>query len=496
MKTGKVRFICTMVLVLALLVAPFTAPTATVAASSDRLYLESDIEGRVDRNVPGTAGIRRHPARGSFVMDGVTYHRGVTIHGRVTTYLVYSIAGLGVTRLTGTMGVVSYSRFSIPTDGGRITIINHDTGRFIDGYTFPFGDAPRQISFDIPSDVENLRITFDIDNNFLLTGFGDAFFTLGGAVQTPDPTPAPTPRATPVPTPRPTPASTPRPTPAPTPTPQPTLPPFIQPGTRITSVQNPHSPWAAWELQRAADLNLIPTTLQYPLTDLREPITRAEFAGIVVLTAELLTETLGGMPVIERTYRLSERFADEIFCFYVHWAYDAGLMVGVGGGRFAPFTPLNREQAATALTRTLKRVTIPGWTFENDREGLFPFTWPQLFADDANISDWARESVYFMAAHGIILGTGNNMFSPRAVTSAQQTVGYAMATREQAIVIAVRMAMSTWGIGADGFPDIYLRDDNRPQPLDNIDPDNPIIPPPDYDYEDLPLVEGEEIAPW
>ena len=36
-------------------------------------------------------------------------------------------------------------------------------------------------------------------------------------------------------------------------------------------------------------------------------------------------------------------------------------------------------------------------------------------------------------------GTGNNMFSPRAVTSAQEASGNATATREQALIIALRM---------------------------------------------------------
>ena len=46
-------------------------------------------------------------------------------------------------------------------------------------------------------------------------------------------------------------------------------------------------------------------------------------------------------------------------------------------------------------------------------------------ADDKDISDWAKDSVYFMAANGIVSGTGNNMFSPKAVTSEQQAQGYA-----------------------------------------------------------------------
>ena len=44
-----------------------------------------------------------------------------------------------------------------------------------------------------------------------------------------------------------------------------------------------------------------------------------------------------------------------------------------------------------------------------------------------------------MAANDIIKGVGNNNFAPKNVTTAQAAQGYANATREQALVIAVRM---------------------------------------------------------
>ena len=196
-------------------------------------------------------------------------------------------------------------------------------------------------------------------------------------------------------------------------------------------VQNPHSDWLRDELARANQLGLIPSSLQSADVDLRQPVTRAEFAGVVVNVYQTLANTTA-LPAV------TGRFTDTNDP-YVLRAYNAGLMVGVSPTAFDPHTILNREQAATALTRAFKRSTIPGWTFATDREGLLTFDWPARFADDANISYWANESVYFMVSNGIIHGTGNNMFSPRAITTAQQALGYANATREQALVIALRM---------------------------------------------------------
>jgi len=228
---------------------------------------------------------------------------------------------------------------------------------------------------------------------------------LYGAIEPPTPSPQPTP--------------TPTPTPIPTPTPLP-------------EINNPVSYWALEYIQRAAALELIPTTLQNPAVDLREPITRAEFAGIVVN----VFEQLSGETVVHSEINPFNDTQDE----YVLRVFNAGLMVGMGyPNEFAPNVLLSREQAATALTRAYKRTLFPTWTLATYTEYTLEFTWGELFADDANISYWARESVYFMAANGIIQGTGNNMFSPRAVTASQQERGYAQATREQALIIALRM---------------------------------------------------------
>ena len=263
----------------------------------------------------------------------------------------------------------------------------------------------------------NTRVNANATWNFNATANRTLQARFAQATPTPSPTPIPTP------------------TPSPTPTPQPQVTPIPTPVPQVPQVQpaaiGQHSDWARAELQRAAAAGIIPTTLQGSHVDLRDPITRGEFAGIVVRTFESLANTTA-LPAV------TARFTDTSDP-YVLRAYNAGLMVGMSPTQFEPNTLLNRETTATALTRSFKRATIPGWTFANDREGLLTFNWPSRFADDAQISYWARESVYFMAANGIILGTGNNRFSPRAVTGAQQAQGYASATREQALIIALRM---------------------------------------------------------
>jgi hypothetical protein len=189
------------------------------------------------------------------------------------------------------------------------------------------------------------------------------------------------------------------------------------------------SDWAKPEIEKADALGLIPDSLKG--ADLTKPITRAEFAAVAVKVFENLSGTKA-IPAITNPF--TDTKDTEVLK-----AYNANIMVGTAADKFSPDVLLNREQCATALTRVFKRVTMPGWTLDTDANFALSYTKSAPFADDAKISGWAKDSVYFMAANGVIAGTGNNMFSPRATTSDEEARGYAQATREQAIVIAVRM---------------------------------------------------------
>lgn len=189
------------------------------------------------------------------------------------------------------------------------------------------------------------------------------------------------------------------------------------------------SAWAGAEIQKAEDLGLIPEVLQGK--DLTLPITRLEFAAVAVKTYENLSGTRALPAVVNPFTDCSDT--------EVLKAYNLGVVNGVSATAFAPDERLSREQAAAMLTRVFKRATIPGWTLADDASYPLEFTYPAAFADDANISPYAKESVYFMVAHNIINGVGGNKFAPKNTTSAEEARGYANATREQALAIAVRM---------------------------------------------------------
>lgn len=189
------------------------------------------------------------------------------------------------------------------------------------------------------------------------------------------------------------------------------------------------STWAESEIDRAKEYGLIPEILEGAV--MTEPISRLEFAAVAVKTYEKLS----GTAALPATVNPFTDCSDQEMLK----AYNLNVAVGVAPDTFAPDRLLNREQAATMLTRVFKRATMPGWSYAADAQYPLQFTQPGRFADDALISDWAKESVYFMAANQIINGVGENTFAPANTTSAQEANHYANATREQALAIAVRM---------------------------------------------------------
>ncbi|MBQ9991799.1 MAG: S-layer homology domain-containing protein [Firmicutes bacterium] len=190
------------------------------------------------------------------------------------------------------------------------------------------------------------------------------------------------------------------------------------------------SDWAQWEVAYADKLGLMPESFYDK--DLTQNITRAEFAAVAVKVYEALAGT-PALPAVVHPFTDTNDIE-------VLKAYNVGITNGTGDGTvYEPDSILNREQLATMLTRVFKRVTIPGWTLATDAQFELPYEMPALFADDADISGWARDSVYFMAANNIVGGVGENRYAPKNTTTEEEAIGYANATREQALLIAVRM---------------------------------------------------------
>ncbi|MDD3350745.1 MAG: S-layer homology domain-containing protein, partial [Eubacteriales bacterium] len=110
-------------------------------------------------------------------------------------------------------------------------------------------------------------------------------------------------------------------------------------------------------------------------------------------------------------------------------AYGLGITAGTSPTTFSPKTLINREQCAAMLFRTIKGIA-PNADYSVSNVKDFP--------DQKNISAYAGESTKYMSKLGIIKGDASGNFMPKATTTAQKAAGYGMATREAAILMAVR----------------------------------------------------------
>lgn len=176
-----------------------------------------------------------------------------------------------------------------------------------------------------------------------------------------------------------------------------------------------YSEWARNDIKKAYSMGLIPDSLYGD--DLSRPINRGIFAAVAVNAYEKMSG--------DRLSTGSSPFTDSSDS-YVLKAYNADIVAGTSQTTFSPNSNLTREQAAAMLARAYKKTVYENWSLQNDYS--LEYNSSSRFYDYDEIRPYARESVEFMAANGVISGMGNNMFAPEGTL-----------TKEQAIAIAVRM---------------------------------------------------------
>ena len=175
--------------------------------------------------------------------------------------------------------------------------------------------------------------------------------------------------------------------------------------TAAPAVSAGPSGWAQENVTRAIGLGLVPASFQ---SNYQQPTTRAEFAALAVTLYETVTgSVIAGRLTFSDTNDLS-----------VQKAAFIGVVQGVGNNRFNPGGTLNRQEAATMLSRLAEAVGSP----------LPNSQFSAAFSDMGGVAPWARVAVGQVQEAGIMQGTGNNMFSP--------TGSY---TREQSIATMLRL---------------------------------------------------------
>jgi uncharacterized repeat protein (TIGR02543 family) len=95
--------------------------------------------------------------------------------------------------------------------------------------------------------------------------------------------------------------------------------------------------------------------------------------------------------------------AGQYYTAYVEWAKDNGIVNGVGGKLFAPNSEVSRQDFAVLLMRCAAFANLQ-----------FPVTQQSgVFADEADIADYAKNAVRTLYNGGIINGVGENAINPK-----------------------------------------------------------------------------------
>ncbi len=170
------------------------------------------------------------------------------------------------------------------------------------------------------------------------------------------------------------------------------------------------SDWAEAGVKAAIDNAILPTGAPYYLDSLyRDNITREEFCIVASRVINAITD--------EKFDETPTGFTDTD-SGVIFGLCNAGIIEGKSKTQFAPKDLLTREEAAKILNNVYTYLKIKQPSVDESYK----------FSDDNEISIWARYGVYNMNAAEIMLGVGNNKFSPKD--------NY---TREQAIVTLMRI---------------------------------------------------------
>lgn len=121
-------------------------------------------------------------------------------------------------------------------------------------------------------------------------------------------------------------------------------------------------------------------------------IKRAEFVKILVLALGINTENASCD---------FEDVKNSWSSVYVAAAHNAGIVNGISDTLFGAENTILREEGAAMLYRAAQSMNTSAESEE-------------LFSDDGEISEYAREAVYTLKAKGIISGRGANEFAPKS----------------------------------------------------------------------------------
>ncbi len=153
-----------------------------------------------------------------------------------------------------------------------------------------------------------------------------------------------------------------------------------------------------------------------------EDVTRAMFVTILSRVARAQTDNT--------VSAFSDVAANQYYSGAIDWAAEKEIVNGVGGGLFAPYRSITRQDLAVMLYRF---VNAMGYELSAGES--------RTYTDEAAISAYAADAVRFVTSTGLFAGYQDGSFRPKAT-----------ATRAQTAVIVMRLAQLLDGQIVDPEP--------------------------------------------
>ena len=166
------------------------------------------------------------------------------------------------------------------------------------------------------------------------------------------------------------------------------------------------SSWARADIIDAIERGFVPDHLK---SSYKNEITRKEFCYMAVrwlmhVRDEGITDIVGGAS------RDGGYFTDTND-YYVRYAYRLYITSGTSSNTFSPNGLITREQAAVMI---MNACVAAGIDVSN--------TASAGFTDISSASSWAVDAINFVRNAGIMSGTGDNKFSPKATYTREQSI--------------------------------------------------------------------------
>ena len=134
---------------------------------------------------------------------------------------------------------------------------------------------------------------------------------------------------------------------------------------------------------------------------------KTTFSPNTTLTRGMFVTALGRLAGINPADYQNRKFTDvktdAYYAPYVNWAASKGIVSGTTSTTFAPDSNITREQMAVIMKNYAVKM---GYSIPKTLEAV-------TFADNAQISSWAKDAVKAMQQAGVLSGKENNRFDPQ-----------------------------------------------------------------------------------